>query len=446
MHTHGSSFVRVSTVVSPSFPEPDFTILSRHIDPQWISLALASTGKASVRKRKLPAQQVVWLVIALALYRHQSMAQVVAELDLVLPDELNPYIATSALTQARQKLGQEPLEQLFVMCANAWDGRHQCGRSWRGLACYAIDGSTLRTPDTQDNRAHFGAQEYAAGVLSSYPQLRLLTLTSLSTHLLRGAVFGEYSKNEMRYAKELIDCIPEHSLTVLDKGFVSAKLLLQIQSGVTARQWLTAAKSNTKWTRLDEHPTDYHVQMKVSPQARKANSELPEYWQARAIETISKQGKRRILLTSLVDKKAWPAKEIALQYDRRWHVELSYRELKQEMLGGERTLRSGRPETIEQEVWGALLAYNLVRLEMAEVAKENGAEATDLSFTMALDYLQGEWRCLASSSSGTLPKHLQRLRQRLGDMLLSKQRRGRSCPRVVKLVPARYPVKKVRKP
>ena len=409
-------------------------------------MALASTGKASVRKRKLPAQQVVWLVIALALYRHQSMAQVVAELDLVLADEVNPYIANSALTQARQRLGQEPLEQLFVMCADAWDKRHQQGCSWRGLACYAIDGSTLHTPDTQDNRAHFGAQEYASGVLSSYPQLRLLTLTSLSSHLLRGAVFGEYNKNEMRYAKELIDCIPEHSLTVLDKGFVSAKLLLQIQNRACARHWLTAAKSNTKWTRLDDHPTDYHVQMAVSPQARKANPELPEYWQARAIETISKRGKRRILLTSLMDKKAWPAQEIALQYDRRWHVELSYRELKQEMLGSERALRSGHPATIEQEVWGALLAYNLVRLEMAELAKESGVQATDLSFTMALDYLQYEWRFLAICSPGTLPKHLLRLRQRLGDMLLPKQRRGRSCPRVVKSVPARYPIKKVRKP
>ena len=432
-------------MISKSFPQPSFTALSEHIDPQWIATALASTGKASVRKRKLPAEQVVWLVIALALYRHQSMAQVVADLDLVLPDEVNPYIANSALTQARQKLGHEPLEQLFAMCASGWDDRHQHGHSWRGLACYAIDGSTLRTPDTQDNREHFGSQEYASGVLSSYPQLRLLTLTSLSSHLLRAATFGEYNKNEMRYAKELLDSIPAHSLTVLDKGFVSAALLLDIQSEVQ-RHWLTAAKSNTKWTRLDEHPTDYLVQMSVSPQARKASPELPQYWKARAIETVSKQGKRRILLTSLMDKKAWPAKEIAQQYDRRWHVELSYRELKQEMLGSERTLRSGHPQTIEQEVWGALLAYNLVRLEMAEVAKESGAQATDMSFTMALDYLQYEWKSLASSSPGNLPKHLQRLRQRLGDLLLPKQRRGRSCPRVVKSVPARYPVKKVRKP
>ena len=102
------------------------------------------------------------------------------------------------------------------------------------------------------------------------------------------------------------------------------------------------------------------------------------------------------------------------------------------------------PQTVRQEVWGVLLAYNLVRLEMAEVAREEGAAPTDLSFTVALHYLRYEWHWLATSSPGTLPKHLQRLRQRLGDLLVSKQRRGRQCPRVVKKPPARYPVTQVR--
>ena len=98
---------------------PNFAALSQHIDPQWIAQALAATGKASVRRRKLPAEQVLWLVIALAMYRHQSIAQIVVELDLVLPDEVNPGIASSAVTQARQRLGQEPLAQLFGLCASA---------------------------------------------------------------------------------------------------------------------------------------------------------------------------------------------------------------------------------------------------------------------------------------------------------------------------------------
>ena len=423
----------------------DFSALSQQIDPQWIAHALAVTGKASVRRRKLPAEQVVWLVIALAMYRHESIAQVVAHLDLVLPDEVNPEIAKSALTQSRQRLGEEPLAQLFTLCAQSWDERHQQhpGRRWRGLNCYAIDGSTLRTSDTADNRGHFGAQVYASGVQSSYPQVRLLTLTALATHLVRHAVFGEYGKNEMRYASELLQAVPNHSLTVMDKGFLSADLLLQLHQTGVERHWLIPAKINSQWERLDAHPNDYRVRMKVSPQARKANPELPMYWQARAIETLPRHGKRRILLTSLLDAKAWPAHEIAQQYQQRWRIETSYRELKQDMLGEGLTLRSGTPKTVRQEIWGALLAYNLVRLEMAEVAREVGVPPTQLSFTMALHYLRYEWSWMAGSSAGTLPARLRRMRERLGELLHPQKRRERECPRVVKKPPARYPIRQV---
>lgn len=90
-----------------------------------------------------------------------------------------------------------------------------------------------------------------------------------------------------------------------------------------------------------------------------------------------------------------------------------------------------------------MLAYNLIRLEMAQVAKEEGVPPTDLSFTVALNYMRYEWVSLAGISAGLLPKNLLRLRQRLAEQLLPKQRRGRKCPRVVKKPPARYPVKQV---
>jgi len=67
-----------------------------------------------------------------------------------------------------------------------------------------------------------------------------------------------------------------------------------------------------------------------------------------------------------------------------------------------------------------------------------------LSFTVALNYLRYEWVSLASISPGNLPQHLLRLRQRMAEQLLPKQRRGRQCPRVVKKPPARYPFKQVR--
>ena len=386
----------------------------------------------------------MWLVIALAMYRHQSIPDVAAHLDLVLPDTESPEVAKSALTQARQRLGQEPLAQLFSMSAACWDQRYQPSQSWRSLARYAVDGSTLRTSDSPENRQHFGAQAYVSGAVASYPQLRLLTLTALDTHLVRDAVFGPYGKNEMRYAKDLLDRVPEHSLTVFDKGFFSAALLLNLQHGGTQRHWLIPARKNCVWERLDSNPVDYRIRMKVSPQAQKAHPELPPYWEARAIETTTRHGQKRILVTSLIDAKAYPAKEIVHQYQERWRIETSYRELKQELLGSELTLRSGSPETVCQELWGALLAYNLIRLEMADIAKEAEIKPTQLSFATALHYIRHEWIWMAISSPGKLPAHLIRLRERLGNILLPDKRIGRQCPRVVKKVPNRYPVKSVK--
>jgi hypothetical protein len=415
----------------------DFSVLSRAVDPDWISRALSVTGKASIRRRKLPADQVVWLVIALAMYRHQSIPDVVAHLDLTLPDAVNPEIARSALTQARQRLGSGPLAQLFAMSAACWDERHQAAHRWRGLSRYAVDGSTLRTSDTAQNRAHFGAQAYADGLVASYPQVRLLTLTALATHLVRDAAFGVYGRNEMLYARDLLARVPDQSLTVFDKGFLSAALLLGLQSEGRQRHWLIPAKRSLVWERLDPTPGDYRVRMQVSPQARKANPALPAFWEARAVETTSRHGKTRILLTSLMDAKAWPAREIVHQYEERWRIETSYREIKHDMLGSELTLRSGAPETVDQEIWGILLAYNLVRLEMAEVAVEAEVPPTQLSFTTALHYLRHEWGWMAIEAPGRLPAHLRRLRNRLGE-LINIRKRGRNCPRLVKKPPKKY--------
>ena len=73
-----------------------------------------------------------------------------------------------------------------------------------------------------------------------YPQVRMVTLTALASHLVRDAVFGEYGKNEMCDAKPLLEAIPDHSLKVFDNGFLSADILLGLQR--QARHWLIPAK------------------------------------------------------------------------------------------------------------------------------------------------------------------------------------------------------------
>ena len=80
--------------------------LSTLLDPSWIEQALDATGKASMRRRKLPAEHAVWLVIGLALFRHLPLWQVVQEMALTLDGKELP--APSASVQVRQRLGAQP--------------------------------------------------------------------------------------------------------------------------------------------------------------------------------------------------------------------------------------------------------------------------------------------------------------------------------------------------
>jgi len=437
-----STQLSITTEVMPTI---GFDRLAAHLPYELIEQALNAHGVASIRRRRLPAEQVVWLIIALALFRRQSMEEVLNTLDLALPDTRIEAVCKSAITQARTRIGQGPLQWLFEQTANAWCAQERPANQWKGLSLWAVDGTTFRVPDSPENREHFGAQRYASGKIASYPQVRAVSLTALPTHLVSAIEFGQYGQNEMLYAKALISRIEDHSLTVFDKGFVSAEILLGLSTTGTERHYLIPAKSNTQYEVLSGTPEDCRVRLRISPQARAKAPELPEVWEARAIRVESTHGQSRVLLTSLFDRRRFRAQDLADCYRRRWEIETSYRELKQSMLGEALTLRSRLPEGVQQEIWGALIAYNLVRLEMAKAAIEARVAPTDLSFLRALHIIQHELIWAAGMSPGKLPSHLVRLRLQL-QMAIVEKRRGRKCPRVVKARPSRYAVRHLKEP
>jgi hypothetical protein len=420
---------------------PDWERLGQHLPYEWIAQAVAYTGKASIRHRRLPAEQVVWLVIAIALYRHQSIAEVVDDLDLALPDLQTQFVSKSAVAQARQRLGAAPLKALFEISAQAWAEQDSKQYLFKDLSLFAMDGTTFKTADTPEHRAHFGAQVFPSGRVSSYPQVRGVTLTAIPTHLIRNAIFGPYGINEMLYAKDLLASIPDNSLTAFDKGFLSAEILCGLTGAGSNRHFIIPAKANTKWELIDGTPEDGVIQMQVSAQARKKCPGLPAIWQARILTVIDQIARKHVLLTSLFDRKRYRSADIAACYTRRWQIETSYRELKQTMLGAALTLRSRTIEGVYQEVWGALTAYNLVRLEIAKAALSVKCEPTDISFVRAFHVIQYELHWAAvTRAQGKLPALLQRLRQRLV-ALLKEKRPDRHYERAVKALPQKYAVR-----
>jgi hypothetical protein len=420
-----------------------FDVFASSLDPQWIAQALAAAGTATVRRRKLPAEQVVWIVIGMALYRDRSIQEVVHHLDLVLPAARAPGragVTSSAVVQARDRLGEAPLQGLFEQTATHWAAASADLHRWRGLAVYGIDGSTLRIPDTPENEQAFGRPGASRGGNASYPQLRLVALMVLRSHLLAGLALGPGSSGESRLAEPLIAPLPDHSLTILDRGFLSYALLHRLASAGSQRHWLIRAKSHLRWRTLERlGPHDELVEIEPSGTLRKAHPELPPTLRARVVRYQRKGFQPQTLLTSLLDPVAYPADEIATLYHERWELELGFDEIKTHTLEREETLRSRAPERLRQEVWGLAIAYNLVRLHMQRVAHEHDVAPTRISFRHTLMLVRGFWQLTAwIASPGKLPRRLEDLHQETA-LLILPPRRERRYPRAVKIKMSSYP-------
>src|SRR6185369_14277868 len=266
------AFHAAATYASP----PDLEGVRKHISPEWVEEALTATGTATVRRRRLPAEQVIWLVLRIALFRNRPLKDVVSKLDLALPG--SGTVARSSVSQARDRVGPEPVKWLFERCGATWAHNSAKAHEWRGLRLYGMDGTSVRVPDTSENRMAFGGAASPNGKESGYPLVRIVVLMALRSHLLVTANFGAYGTHEIEYAKRLCDAIPEFSLTILDRGYTSAAFSLGIESK-TERHWLMRSKNNTAFKVL-EHlgPNDALVEMKVSSAARAKDPSLPETW------------------------------------------------------------------------------------------------------------------------------------------------------------------------
>jgi hypothetical protein len=408
------------------------------LDPEWIEEALAATGTATIRRRRLPAEQVIWLVIGMCLFRDQSMRELVSMLDLALPGSRGIRVAPSSIVQARERLGDEPLRWLFERTATSWAHASARTHAWRGLALYGVDGTTLRVPDSAENRDHFGGHNTRWDGTSGYPLARLVTLMALRSHVLAGARFGAHSTHETVLAQELWSQIPDHSLAIVDRGFLSARILIGLERGGIGRHWLTRARADLVSKRVERlGKGDEIVELNVSSEARKKDPSMPPTWRMRAIRYQRRGFKPQLLLTSMLDPKRFPAAEVVALYHERWEIELGYNEVKRVMLAREETTRSKKPRGIAQELWALALAYNLVRFETERVAEEAGVPPIRISFVAALNFIEAAFRMWGVDSAGRLPERLRRLREDVSHFVLP-ERRERSYPRAVKLKMSNY--------
>ena len=415
----------------------EFGRFRQHINPLWIEEALLATGTASVRRRRLPAEQVVWVVLGMALLRNESIERVIETLDLAMPSKTDEATARSAIVQARQRLGEEPMQYLFATTANHWAHDSAARHRWHGLALYGIDGTVLRVPDSRDNWGEFGGQHgngQRGG--SAYPQVRLVTLMALRSHLLANTYFGPYSTGETTYADGFWRELPDHSLIIGDRNFLIVDDLCAMSRSGQDKHWLVPAKSTTRINRLKKlGRNDWLVEVQLSEQSRKKYPDLPIVVLARAITYRKKGFPERTLLTSMGDTERFPTAGIVALYHERWELELGNDEIKTHLLDRQEAIRSRTPVGVRQEIWGILIAYNLVRLEMERAAAEADVEPNRISFVNAVALIRYCWLMSTARplAPGRIPERLLSLRRQLKLLLLPPRRPERSAPRVVKI-------------
>ncbi|MCG9599428.1 transposase domain-containing protein, partial [Vibrio sp. Isolate31] len=177
------------------FANPEsLSLFQKDLPLDWINQALSETNKASMRRRKLPAELVVWLVVGIGLYRDRPITDVLDKLDLKLSNSLGETIAPSAIPQARKRLTAKPLKSLFSITAKHWTQSEDAGDKWNGLSLFSIDGTQFRTHDNPSLAEHYQYVYYRKDRHTEYPIVRMCALTSLRSRLLHDVAFGESSK------------------------------------------------------------------------------------------------------------------------------------------------------------------------------------------------------------------------------------------------------------
>lgn len=360
--------------------------VTRFFPVELIDWILEETGRQSARRRKLPATEMMYFVIALGLFFSEGCREVLRRVlrrtQPVWPEEYDEVSTESAISQARTRLGSRPVEQLYRAVARPIATRASVGAWYRRWRLVTIDGTLLDVADTPKNERAFHRPGVSFGS-AAYPQLRIVSLLENGTHVLFGASIGGYQTGEKTLAMKVVERIPPDALCLADRGFFGYPLWCTARE--TGADLLWRATSNLVLPRLREL-SDGSYLTKIYPSPNHRRDDRDGVW----VRVVSFElGPRRHkesyrLLCSILDPKKAPAIQLANLYAKRWTVETTLAELKTRLRGTALVIRSKTPEHVRQDVFGMLLAHFAVRAIMHEAALQERVEPGDLSFVQAL--------------------------------------------------------------
>jgi len=359
-------------------------VLASWVPADAIDDAVEATGKIERRRGgKLPPRVVAYLVMALALFADEDYEEVAARLAGTFADwdgweeGWDRAPTSGAIAQARQRLGPEPLEELFAQVARPVADMVTAGAFLGRWRLMSIDGMEWDVPDTPANAAFFGYHGGGAdGIVAAFPKARVVTVNECASHAAVlaaiGPAAGGKGTGEQPLARSLYPRLEEDWLLIADRNFYNWD------------DWRTAADTGAallwrvkSWILLpvlellpDGSYRSVLVSPKVKGKARDAVLEAArrgEYLdpaRARPVRVIEYEvpdrdgdGELIALVTTITDPRQAPAASLASAYHERWEHEGTNAQLKTFLRGPGKVLRSKSPAMIEQELWGYLLTH-----------------------------------------------------------------------------------------
>lgn len=379
-------------------------VLADVVPRDFIEDCLDETGKREKRKRSLPAHVMVRFCQAMCLFPDSDYEEVMRKLVGSLKSLASwrddwQVPTTSAITQARQRLGPEPLSMLFRRIAEPVAGLGTKGAWLRSRRVMAVDGFTLDVPDTEDNLEEFGRRNNG-GRPGAYPQVLIVGLGECGSHAVVDAAIGRgQGGDERSLASALTSSVTSGMLVLADRNFfgftlwsqlraTGADLLWRVSSGpaLPVLEWL----KDGSYSSVIIHPRVRKARRLRVLQAAHGGQDLhpAEAMRVRVVEyDVPGRGDNDeviCVITSILDPDEAGAVELAAAYQERWEFESLIDEVKTHQRGSGRVLRSKSPDMVYQEVWAMLLTHYAIRRLMCRAADEADVDADRLSFMRSL--------------------------------------------------------------
>ena len=373
-------------------------VLAKAFPRALVEEVIAETGAKEQRNRILPAWLTLYYVLALALFMDMGGGRVMRKLAGTLSFASRGIVvhtpSEEALSNARSRLGPQPLKLLFEKVARPLAVLDDQRAYWRGYHLMSLDGTTLDVQDTAANWDYFGGpgtkDESGKTLRGGFPQLRIVALAECGTRALVSVALGSYNNGEKTLAVELIPQLRPEMLVLADRNFPGYELWQQAAATGAELVWRIGKsfsldvdevlKDGSYLSRL-KVPRQLHSQGSTDITVRVIKYQLKDQ-DGNATETFT-------LATTLLDPEVAPSNELAELYQSRWEIESAFGAFKSQLKGDGVVLRSKTPDGAQQELWALLCAYHAIRELICAAAEMTKQDPLRISFIAALDTVRG---------------------------------------------------------